>query len=231
MTQSIETRLRKVNERIRAAALACGRDPETVRLIAVSKTLPADRVLAAIQAGVTDLGENYVQEAVEKIETLSKETVSWHFIGHLQSNKAKYAVKLFDLIHSVDSVKLAKELDKRSGNVGKVQNILVQVNISGEKTKSGVETDLAIEIVREIASLNNLSICGLMTMPPYFNAPEKVRPYFRALKALQEIILKKRIPNVSMAELSMGMSGDFETAIQEGATLVRVGTAIFGRRA
>ena len=231
MTQSIETRLRKVNERIRAAALACGRDPETVRLIAVSKTVPSDRVLAAIQAGVTDLGENYVQEAGEKIETLSKETVSWHFIGHLQSNKAKYAVKLFDLIHSVDSVKLAKELDKRSGNVGKVQNILVQVNISGEKTKSGVETDLAIEIVREIASLNNLSICGLMTMPPYFNAPEKVRPYFRALKALQEIILKKRIPNVSMAELSMGMSGDFETAIQEGATLVRVGTAIFGRRA
>ena len=231
MTQSIETRLRKVNERIRAAALACGRDPETVRLIAVSKTVPSDRVLAAIQAGVTDLGENYVQEAGEKIETLSKETVSWHFIGHLQSNKAKYAVKLFDLIHSVDSVKLAKELDKRSGNVGKVQNILVQVNISGEKTKSGVETDLAIEIVREIASLNNLSICGLMTMPPYFNAPEKVRPYFRALKALQEIILKKRIPNVSMAELSMGMSGDFETAIQEGATLVRVGTAIFGQRA
>ena len=230
MTQSIETRLRKVNERIRAAALACGRDPETVRLIAVSKTVPSDRVLAAIQAGVTDLGENYVQEAGEKIETLSKETVSWHFIGHLQSNKAKYAVKLFDLIHSVDSVKLAKELDKRSGNVGKVQNILVQVNISGEKTKSGVETDLAIEIVREIASLKNLSICGLMTMPPYFNAPEKVRPYFRALKALQEIILKKRIPNVSMAELSMGMSGDFETAIQEGATLVRVGTAIFGER-
>lgn len=231
MTQSIETRLRKVNERIRAAALACGRDPETVRLIAVSKTVPSDRVLAAIQAGVTDLGENYVQEAGEKIETLSKETVSWHFIGHLQSNKAKYAVKLFDLIHSVDSVKLARELDKRSGNVGKVQNILVQVNISGEKTKSGVETDLAIEIVREIALLNNLSICGLMTMPPYFNAPEKVRPYFRALKALQEIILKERIPNVSMAELSMGMSGDFETAIQEGATLVRVGTAIFGQRA
>ncbi len=231
MTQSIPTRLEKVNERIRAAALACGRDPETVKLIAVSKTVPADRVLAAIQAGVTDLGENYVQEAAEKIETLSKETVSWHFIGHLQSNKAKYAVKLFDLIHSVDSVKLAKELDKRSGNVGKVQNILVQVNISGEKTKSGVETDLAIEIVREIASLNNLSVCGLMTMPPYFNAPEKVRPYFRALKALQEIILKKCIPNVSMAELSMGMSGDFETAIQEGATLVRVGTAIFGQKA
>jgi len=231
MTGSIERRLKAVNERIEAAALACGRDPKTVRLVAVSKTVPAHSILAAIRAGVTDLGENYVQEVLEKIETLRGEKVSWHFIGHLQSNKAKHAVRLFDLIHSVDSVKLARELNKRSADLGKTQNILVQVNISGEATKSGVEADQAIDLVGQIAPLENLAVCGLMTMPPYFDAPEKARPHFRALKALQNLIRKQRIPNVRMSELSMGMSGDFEAAIDEGATLVRIGTAVFGERA
>lgn len=231
MTGSIERRLKAVNERIETAALACGRDPKTVRLVAVSKTVPAHSILAAIRAGVTDLGENYVQEVLEKIETLRGEKVSWHFIGHLQSNKAKHAVRLFDLIHSVDSVKLARELNKRSADLGKTQNILVQVNISGEATKSGVEADQAIDLVGQIAPLENLAVCGLMTMPPYFDAPEKARPHFRALKALQNLIRKQRIPNVRMSELSMGMSGDFEAAIDEGATLVRIGTAVFGERA
>ena len=231
MTGSIERRLKAVNERIETAALACGRDPKTVRLVAVSKTVPAHSILAAIRAGVTDLGENYVQEVLEKIETLRGEKVSWHFIGHLQSNKAKHAVRLFDLIHSVDSVKLARELNKRSSDLGKTQNILVQVNISGEATKSGVEADQAIDLVGQIAPLENLAVCGLMTMPPYFDAPEKARPHFRALKALQNLIRKQRIPNVRMSELSMGMSGDFEAAIDEGATLVRIGTAVFGERA
>jgi pyridoxal phosphate enzyme (YggS family) len=230
MAETIQSRLKCVKDRITEAALACGRDPKAVNLVAVSKTVPADRVLAAINAGVTDLGENYVQEAREKIEALGRETVSWHFIGHLQSNKAKYAVKLFDLIHSVDSLKLAKELDRRARAVGKIQKVLVQVNISGEATKSGIETEQAVALVRQMARLDNLSICGLMTMPPYFNSPEKVRPYFRTLKDLGDLIRTEAIPNVSMAELSMGMTGDFEAAIQEGATLVRIGTAIFGER-
>jgi pyridoxal phosphate enzyme (YggS family) len=230
MAETIQSRLKCVKNRITEAALACGRDPKAVNLVAVSKTVPVDRVSAAINAGVTDLGENYVQEAREKIEALGRETVSWHFIGHLQSNKAKYAVKLFDLIHSVDSFKLAKELDRRARAVGKVQKVLVQVNISGEATKSGIETEQAVALVRQMARLDNLAICGLMTMPPYFNSPEKARPYFRALRDLRDLILTEAIPNVSMAELSMGMTGDFEAAIQEGATLVRIGTAIFGER-
>ena len=230
MAETIQSRLKRVKDRITEAALACGRDPRAVKLVAVSKTVPADRVSAAINAGVTDLGENYVQEAREKIEALGRETVSWHFIGHLQSNKAKYAVKLFDLIHSVDSLKLAKELDRRAWALGKVQKVLVQVNISGEATKSGIETEQAMALVRQMARLDNLAICGLMTMPPYFNSPEKVRPYFRALKDLYDLIRTEAIRHVSIAELSMGMTGDFEAAIQEGATLVRIGTAIFGER-
>ena len=230
MAETIESRLKLVKDRIKETALSSGRDPKTVKLVAVSKTVPVDRTRAAIKAGVTVLGENYVQEAREKIEALGEKKVSWHFIGHLQSNKAKYAVRLFDMIHSVDSLKLAKELNKRAGAIGKVQKILVQVNISGEATKSGIETEQAVDLVRQIAPLENLTICGLMTMPPYFNAPDKVRPYFRALKGLQDIIRKEAIANVHMTELSMGMTGDFEAAIQEGATLVRIGTAIFGER-
>lgn len=230
MAETIQSRLKRVKDRITEAALACGRDPKTVKLVAVSKTVPADRILAAIEAGVKDLGENYVQEAREKIEALGRETVAWHFIGHLQSNKAKYVVKLFDLIHSVDSLKLAKELDKRARAIGKVQKVLVQVNISGEATKSGIDTEATVALVRQIAPLDNLAICGLMTMPPYFNSPEKVRPYFRALKDLHNLIRREAIANVHMAELSMGMTGDFEAGIQEGATLVRIGTAIFGER-
>ena len=230
MPENIQSRLEQVKDRIRVAAISSGRDPETVKLVAASKTVDVDRVRAAIKAGVTVLGENYVQEAKEKIESIREEKLSWHFIGHLQSNKAKYAVRLFDLIHSVDSLKLAKEIDKRAGALGKVQKILVQVNISGEATKSGIETEQAVDLVRQIAPLENLAICGLMTMPPYFNAPDRVRPYFRALRSLQRLIRQEAIPNVDMSKLSMGMTGDFEAAIQEGATLVRIGTAIFGER-
>jgi len=230
MPKDIQKRLKLVKERIEAAALSSDRDPKTVKLVAVSKTVPVDRVHAAIKAGVTMLGENYVQEAREKIEALGKERVSWHFVGHLQSNKAKYAVRLFDLIHSVDSLKLAKELNKRARALGKVQDTLVQVNISGEETKSGIDTEQALNLVRRISPLENLAIRGLMTMPPYFNAPDKVRPYFKALRSLQALIRQEAIPNVDMTELSMGMTGDFEAAIQEGATLVRIGTAIFGER-
>jgi hypothetical protein len=201
-----------------------------VRLVAVSKTVAPDAVREALEAGVTILGENYVQEAREKFKALVQYPVSWHFIGHLQSNKAKYAVRLFDLIHSVDSLKLARELDKQAAKVDKIQQILVQVNISGEGTKSGVAADETMNLISAISQMNHLSVQGLMTMPPYFYQPEKVRPYFAALRKLRDEIESRRIPNVSMAELSMGMTGDFEVAILEGATLVRIGTAIFGER-
>jgi len=219
-----------VRGRIRQTAESCSRDADSVRLVAVSKTIPAGTVKAAIEAGVTILGENYMQEAREKFNTLVQYPVSWHFIGHLQSNKAKYAVRLFDLIHSVDSFKLARELDKQAKKVDKIQQILVQVNISAEGTKSGISADEAPGLISEISRLENLSIRGLMTMPPYFYQPEKVKPFFAALRELRDRIKTQALPNVSLEELSMGMTGDFEVAIEEGATLVRIGTAIFGER-
>ena len=226
----MKQRLDQVKERIRKACESCNRDTESVRLVAVSKTIPAETVKQAIEAGVTVLGENYVQEAREKFNALVQYPVSWHFIGHLQSNKAKYAVRLFDLIHSVDSFKLARELDKQAKKVDKIQQVLVQVNISAEDTKSGISADEAPGLISEISQLENLSIKGLMTMPPFFYQPEKVKPFFAALRELRDQIRQQGLPNVSLEELSMGMTGDFEVAIEEGATLVRIGTAIFGER-
>ena len=223
-------RLEDIRKRIRRAAESCNRDTDSIRLVAVSKTVPAETVKDAIEAGATILGENYVQEAREKFDKLVHYPVSWHFIGHLQSNKAKYAVRLFDLIHSVDSLKLARALDKEAQKAEKIQLILVQVNISGEDTKSGVSAEEIPGLISEISQLKNVSIKGLMTMPPYFYQPEKVRPYFAALRELRDRLKEQAVPNVSMDELSMGMTGDFEVAIAEGATLVRIGTAIFGER-
>lgn len=219
-----------MKNRIQTAARGCGRDPETVRLVAVSKTVSANRVRQAIEAGVTILGENYVQEARTKFNDLATYPVSWHFIGHLQSNKAKYAVRLFDLIHSVDSLKLARELDKQSRKINKIQNILIQVNISEEASKSGTSVKDTYNLLKDISVLENLTVKGLMTMPPYFNAPEKVRPYFAALRDLRDRLEQQGLSSIHLSELSMGMTGDFEAAIQEGATLVRIGTAIFGKR-
>ncbi|MEJ2222015.1 MAG: YggS family pyridoxal phosphate-dependent enzyme [Desulfobacterales bacterium] len=226
----MKQRLEQVRERIRQTCESCGRETESVRLVAVSKTIAADVVREAIEAGVTILGENYVQEARDKFKALVQYPVSWHFIGHLQSNKAKYAVRLFDLIHSVDSLKLARELDKQAAKVDKIQQILVQVNISGEDTKSGIPPDEALRLIAEIGRLQNIAVKGLMTMPPYFYQPEKVQPFFADLRKLRDQITEQSLPNVSLDELSMGMTGDFEVAIKEGATLVRIGTAIFGER-
>ena len=226
----INERLTVIRNRIREAAEICGRDPHTVRLVAVSKTKPADSVLNAIEAGVTILGENYIQEAREKISTLASHPVSWHFIGHLQTNKAKYAVKLFDLIHSVDSLKLARQLDHEAKKVDKIQNILIQVNVGKEATKSGASSEDAVSLIGDISKLPNLSIRGLMTMPPFFDDPDRALPYFKELADLRHHIRSRNIPNVLMEELSMGMTGDFKAAIACGSTLVRIGTAIFGRR-
>ncbi|UCD91491.1 MAG: YggS family pyridoxal phosphate-dependent enzyme [Desulfobacterales bacterium] len=224
------TRLQHIKHRIKKTAEACGRDPEAIRLVVVSKTISADRVKEAIEAGVTDLGENYVQEARNKFNALAAYPASWHFIGHLQSNKAKYAVRLFDLIHSVDTMKLARELHKYSEKINKIQDILIQVNISEENSKSGVYVEDTRDLVKQISLLKHVSIKGLMTMPPFFDAPEKARSYFSALRNLRDRIVDENIPNVCLDELSMGMTGDYEVAIEEGATLVRIGTAIFGKR-
>jgi pyridoxal phosphate enzyme (YggS family) len=226
----VKERLDQIKKRIAEAATGCGRNPETVRLVAVSKTVNADQVAQAIDAGALIVGENYIQEARDKFNSLYDRPVQWHFIGHLQSNKAKYAVRMFDLIHSVESLKLAKALDKEARKNGKVQEILIQVNISREETKSGITETGAVELIRQISRLDNLRVKGLMTMPPFFDAPEQARPFFRRLGLLRDRIDECHIPRVSMVELSMGMTGDFEVAIQEGATLVRIGTAIFGAR-
>ena len=226
----MKERLDRIRKRIADAAIACGRDPDSVRLVAVSKTMDAERVARAIDAGAEILGENYIQEAREKFNALYDRPVVWHFIGHLQSNKVKYAVRMFDLVHSVDSFKLARALDKEARKNDKAQDILVQVNISREETKSGIGETEAVELVTRIAGLENIRVKGLMTMPPFFDAPEQARPYFRQLARLRDRMVEAGIPGVNMAELSMGMTGDFEVAIAEGATLVRIGTAIFGAR-
>jgi len=222
-------RLENVKDRINKAAFKCGRDPESIHLVAVSKTISANRVREAIMAGVTTLGENYVQEARDKFNVLGTFPVSWHFIGHLQSNKAKYAVRLFDLIHSVDTLKLAHELNKQANKVNKIQDVLIQINIGKEPSKSGSDIQNAANLIKDIVLLENLSVKGLMAMPPFFNNPEKARPYFTALRVLRDQI-QEVFPGVVLNELSMGMTGDFEVAIEEGATLVRIGTAIFGER-
>ena len=226
---TISANIALINARIRAAAEAAERDPATVRLVAVSKTRPAEDIIAAFQAGQTVFGENYIQELVPKLAEIH-EDVQWHFIGHLQSNKVKYIAGRVALIHSVDRISLAEEIDRQWGRLGKVCEVLIQVNISGEATKSGTTEAGAIQLVRECALLPNISVKGLMTMPPFFDDPDAARPYFTELRRLAETISELQIAGVEMKELSMGMSGDFETAIQEGATLVRVGTAIFGSR-
>jgi pyridoxal phosphate enzyme (YggS family) len=228
----LKSRLEKIDDRIKKAANSCGRDPGSIRLVAVSKTMPAGKIQKAFDSGALIFGESYIQEAMEKINALSSttESVLWHFIGRLQTNKAKYAVKYFDLIHSVDNLKLAKELSKQAKKIDKIQKILVQVNTGEELSKSGVYEKDAVDLITSISQIENLSVKGLMTIPPFYNEPEKVRPFFASLRSLADTVRNKNLPNVHMDELSMGMTGDFEVAIQEGATLVRIGTAIFGNR-
>ncbi len=213
-------------ERIERAARRAGRDRHEIKLVAVSTTVEVGRVREAIEAGVSILGENYVQEAQKKIEEIGH-LVAWHFIGHLQSNKAKYAARLFDMIHSLDSIELAEELNRRAEKEGRTMKAMIEVNLSGEATKFGAEEARAFDIARRVLNLSHLSLVGLMTMPPYFDDPELSRPYFIQLRELKERMDKEGIP---VKELSMGMSNDFEIAIEEGATFVRVGTAIFGER-
>jgi pyridoxal phosphate enzyme (YggS family) len=224
---SIAQNLQAVRAAITAACQRAGRDPGAVRLVAVSKTVDLERLRAAVDAGQDLFGENYLQEARDKIAALGRQ-VSWHLVGSLQSNKARGAVELFDLIHAVDRLKLAAALDAAAARLGKVQDVLIQVNQGGEATKSGVEPTAAPELLKEVARLPHLRVLGLMTMPPWFPDPEAARPYFKALRVLRDHL--RGLTGLPLTELSMGMSDDFTVAVEEGATLVRVGTAIFGRR-
>ena len=223
---TIRENLLRVRERMERAALRAGRDANEIKLVAVSKTVETGRIREAISSGAAILGENYVQEAQAKIEEIGRK-VEWHFIGHLQSNKSKYAIRLFDMIHSVDSASLAEELNRRAEAAGLVMRVLVEVKLSEEATKFGAEEEGVFALARRLKDLDHLSLEGLMTMPPFFDAPEMSRPYFVRLRTLRERMVKE---GISVKELSMGMSGDFEVAIEEGATYLRVGTAIFGPR-
>jgi pyridoxal phosphate enzyme (YggS family) len=226
--EGIRDNVRRVKEAMEKAAERSGRRPEEIRLVAACKTVDIERIQAAVEAGITILGENYVQEAMTKNEVLET-PVSWHFIGHLQKNKAKYAVRLFEVIHSVDSIALAEELNKRADRVGRKMEVLVEVNLSREVSKWGVTEDETMPLIHRISERANLSFQGLMTMPPFFDDPEDSRPYFVNLRALAERVVREGV-HAGPLELSMGMTNDFPVAIEEGATLIRVGTAIFGPR-
>ncbi len=227
---TIKENLETINRQIIETADKCNRLPEKINLIAVSKRKSAKTIMEAIMAGARHFGENYIQEAVEKIDIIADDSIIWHFIGHLQSNKARFAVQYFEYIHTVDKLKLAKEINKQAKKIDKIQKILVQINIGEEITKSGARIDNAIELVEKIQGFDNLSVQGLMCMPPYFTDPEKARNYFKQLLEIQKEIKNKNFDNIAMTHLSMGMSNDFKVAIEEGSTMVRVGTSIFGSR-
>ncbi len=229
LMNNIAANLAKIHDRIAKACLKTGRNPEEVRLIAVSKVKPAELIEEAFHSGQILFGESYVQEFRNK-EPLVKASVQWHFIGGLQSNKVKYLRGKVAMIHSVDRISLAEEIDRQWGKIDSSVEILLQVNVAGEASKSGCAPENLENLVRLIAPLSNLRIKGLMCLPPHSDDPEQVRPFFRQLCELSAQINKLHLPGVSMTELSMGMSGDFEVAVEEGATLVRVGTAIFGAR-
>ena len=228
--QTIKERFENVQERIRAAAERANRPPDEITLIAISKTHGAAIVLEALAAGVTDLGENRVQEAGLKINEVGRKAARWHLVGHLQTNKARRAVELFDIIHSVDSVALVEKLESLCVDTERRElPVLVQVDLAGEPTKSGVDSASLTTLLDTFSGCDRVRLVGLMTLPPFLEDPECTRPFFKALRHLRDE-LKAQGHFRGPGELSMGMSHDFEVAIEEGATMVRVGTAIFGER-
>ncbi len=225
----IAENIAKIKQRIRESCLKVGRSPDEVTIVAVTKTVPVDKIKEVINLGIVDIGENRVQELLEKRSSI--ENVRWHFVGHLQTNKVKYIVDFIHLIHSVDSLKLALEIDKRAKKINRVIDILIEVNTSGEKIKYGVKPDEVVELVRQISeNCDFVKIKGLMTVAAFLPNPEDVRPMFKLLREIRDEVAKFNFKNVEMRHLSMGMSNDFGVAVEEGATLVRIGTAIFGPR-
>ena len=231
---SIAENIAEVRERIAAVARRAARNPDEITLMGVSKTFPADRIREAYAAGLRVFGENRVQEFAGKADALRDlRNTEWHLIGHLQTNKAAKAAELFDAVDSLDSVRMAEKLNASAGSAGKTLSVLIEINVGGEKAKSGValNSDELEQILRGAPRWGNLKINGLMTIPPNTEDPEGSRAYFRQLRQIRNSIAARNVPQISMATLSMGMSHDFEVAIEEGATCVRVGTAIFGERA
>jgi pyridoxal phosphate enzyme (YggS family) len=229
MAEQIRERLARVREQIARAAERAGRSAEDVTLIAVSKTFDPTTVQQAVDEGALDLGENRVKEALTKV-SLVQGAVRWHLIGHLQSNKARQAVETFDVIHTIDSSQLVERLDRIAGEAGRKPRVLIQVDLAHEPTKSGADEQELPGIMDTLDSARHLNFCGLMTLPPYFDSPEDTRPYFKRLHEILDGLNRDRGQDRKLTELSMGMSHDFETAIEEGSTMVRVGTAIFGSR-
>ena len=227
---SVAARLAGVRARIDAAARGAGRDPSSVRLVAVSKTFPIDAVREAYAAGHRDFGENRVQEALEKIAASADLALRWHLLGHLQTNKARKAAAAFAMIQSLDNVELLRRLDAAAAETGQTPELLVQVDLAGEATKYGARPEEVPTIFEAAASCVAARVVGIMTLPPIPETPEDARPWFRRLQDLRQGWLSAGVPPGMLREVSMGMSGDFEVAVQEGATIVRVGTAIFGSR-
>ena len=221
---------RGILERIATAAAKAGRDAREVRLLAASKSQSVDAIRAALAAGVVLVGENYVQEAQEKKRQLADAKTEWHMIGHLQRNKAKLAVDLFDVIESLDNLALARELDKEAAKRSKIVRAFVEVNLAGEESKAGIAKSEVADLLEQVSGLAHIRIEGLMTVPPFRENLEEVRSYFRELRELRDSLSSLHFPNVQLKELSMGMTQDFTVAIEEGATIVRVGTALFGPR-
>jgi pyridoxal phosphate enzyme (YggS family) len=230
LQKHIAARLAEIRDRLAAAAAKAGRAPDAVRLLAVSKTFGLDHVRAAAEAGQREFGENRVQEALQKIDGSADLSIRWHLIGTLQSNKARRAASAFFAIHSIDSLKLLEQVDAAAAAAGTSPELLVQVDLAGEATKHGIAPPGAMEIVRAAANCRAARLVGLMTIPPFFDDPEEARPYFAALRGLRDTLLTEGLDPAHLRELSMGMSHDFDIAVQEGATIVRLGTAIFGER-
>jgi pyridoxal phosphate enzyme (YggS family) len=227
---AISAGLADVRLRLARAAQRAGRDPSSVRLIAVSKTHPLESVLAAVRAGQTVFGENRVQEGLQKIGQSSDTALEWHLIGHLQSNKARKAATAFSCIHSIDSADLLEKVDDAALECGTRPDLLVQVDLAGEPTKYGATIETLSRVFDRAATCRAAQVRGLMVLPPFVDDPEEARPYFRQLRNIRDELAGRGVPASMLRELSMGMSHDFEVAIEEGATLVRVGTAIFGTR-
>jgi len=227
---SIQHNVDKVREAVYCAAEQCRRNPSDITIVAVSKTKPAASILEAYQCGLHCFGENRIQEAEEKIPAIQEKNISWHLVGHLQTNKVKKAVCLFDWFHSVDSAKLIQKLNIESKKIGKTTKILLQVNLAKEKTKSGALLEEFETLIHSVQESESLQCRGLMTIPPRVEHPEEARKYFQQLRQLAERCQKDFLPADTKLELSMGMSHDFQIAIAEGATMVRIGTAIFGER-
>jgi hypothetical protein len=228
---TLRERFANVRRRIEGAAHRCNRLPEEIALIAISKTHPTEALRAALDLGITDLGENRVQEAEEKITELGRDAARWHLVGHLQANKARRAVNLFDCLHSLDSISLARRLDRLCAEEGReALPVLIQIDLGGEESKTGLNPNELPQLLEAMRDCPRLSLIGLMTLPPYFEDPECVRPFFKRLRELHDGLKQEGHFGERAGELSMGMSHDFEIAIEEGATMLRIGTAIFGER-